>query len=505
MNDRHDIEILRELARQYAEIAADPIQEERRRLWRDHNSLRPTRVPVLATYGMWNVWCREVFSDEAMSCRDPFYRSHERTLRMHLFHHEVGDDYLLEPWITVLASQQCKWGKIWGVEERHSDKVEGGAWKFLPPIAEWSDTTRLVSPRHVIDEQATARNADRLGEAIGDLLTINVDRGPACHGFQSDLSYCVTQLRGLEQLMVDMYESPRELHALMAFLRDGVLANQAAAEAAGDYSATDQENQCHPYADSTLPPEPNRYGCRRGQLWNFMAAQEFLVHGRADELEFLGGHARGIPAPVPVADPEALGADGVRLLREPHPKDRHAAEDSEPADHRRHAAGGRPPLRRADRRGLRRFLAAEPRRHGLLPVRRGPDPADSPRGPPSRPGLPRPHPSQGHRDRPGRAGPPGPLGAHRPRGNRSRGGLTGGRRGHFSVRRMAAVQSSDGGESANRRHRSRYIAAGRSSPRAASACSKRRAASRNSRRAYSATASVKSANARRTGSGASAA
>jgi len=287
MNDRHDIEILRELARQYAEIAADPIQEERRKLWRDHNSLRPTRVPVLATYGMWNVWCREVFSDEAMSCRDPFYRSHERTLRMHLFHHEVGDDYLLDPWITVLASQQCKWGRIWGVEERHSDKVEGGAWKFLPPIAEWSDTTRLVSPRHVIDEQATARNADRLGEAIGDLLTINVDRGPACHGFQSDLSYCVTQLRGPEQLMVDMYESPRELHALMAFLRDGVLANQAAAEAAGDYSATDQENQCHPYADSTLPPEPNRYGCRRGQLWNFMAAQEFELISPAMHEEFL--------------------------------------------------------------------------------------------------------------------------------------------------------------------------------------------------------------------------
>jgi hypothetical protein len=87
--------------------------------------------------------------------------------------------------------------------------------------------------------------------------------------------------------MIDMYESPRELHALMAFLRDGVLANQAAAEAAGDLSATTQTNQCHPYADTTLPPAPNTYGRQRRQLWAFMAAQEFELISPAMHEEFL--------------------------------------------------------------------------------------------------------------------------------------------------------------------------------------------------------------------------
>jgi len=50
--DKHDISVLRELAGQYGEIAARPLQEERRRLWSAHFSLKPTRPPVLATYRM---------------------------------------------------------------------------------------------------------------------------------------------------------------------------------------------------------------------------------------------------------------------------------------------------------------------------------------------------------------------------------------------------------------------------------------------------------------------
>ena len=287
MNARNDIAVLRELARRYVEVASSPVQQERRQLWRDHNSMRPTRVPVLATFGMWNVWCREVFSDRAMACRDPFYRAHERTLRMRLFQHSVGDDSVLEPWITQGAAQQRGWGNLWGVQETHSDNVEGGSWKFVPPVANWSDVAKLSRPPHAIDEDATAQNAARLGEAVGDILPVNVDRGPACQGFLSDLSYSVTQLRGLQQLMIDMYENPHELHALMAFLRDGVLANQAAAEAAGDLSTTNQENQCHTYADGTVTPSPNSYGCRRRQLWCFMAAQEFELISPAMHEEFL--------------------------------------------------------------------------------------------------------------------------------------------------------------------------------------------------------------------------
>jgi len=288
MKKKGDVAILRELAREYAEIAASPVQEERRKLWLDHNSLRPTRLPVTATYGMWNVWCREVFADAAMKCTDPFYREYERSLRMLIFQQEVGDDTVLEPWLSVWAKQRLDYGRLWGVEVKTSGKVEdAGSWNFTSPIVEWGDLARLKPPPHDIDEAETARTMTRLREAIGDLLPVNEERGLMCQNPLSDISSNAAFLRGLEQLMIDMYESPKELHALMAFLRDGVLANQQATEAAGDLGATSQWNQCHSYADTTVRPEANRRGFQRRQLWGFFAAQEFELISPEMHEEFL--------------------------------------------------------------------------------------------------------------------------------------------------------------------------------------------------------------------------
>lgn len=280
-----DVTILRDLARRYAEAAADPIYNELRQLWRDHLSLRPTRVPLLATYGMWNVWCREVFGDARMSCADPFYRNYERELRMGLFHHEIEDDFIIEPWITVYAVRPRGWHNMWGIVTTTTDHEEGGSCLYLPGIVDWADLAKLTPPPHELDEAATAENFSRLNEALGDLLTVNLDRGPLCTN--SDLPHHAFRLRGMEQIMIDMYDNPRELHALMAFLRDGALANQAAAEAAGDLGATNQLNQSHPYADTTEPPAANRRGLKRRQLWGFLNAQEFDPVGPAQHDEFL--------------------------------------------------------------------------------------------------------------------------------------------------------------------------------------------------------------------------
>jgi hypothetical protein len=93
----NDRAVLRDLARQYRDLTLDPLQQARRELWRRHNSLKSQRPLILATYGMWNVWCRELWGDHAMRCADPFFREHERSLRMLIFHHSIGDDYILEP------------------------------------------------------------------------------------------------------------------------------------------------------------------------------------------------------------------------------------------------------------------------------------------------------------------------------------------------------------------------------------------------------------------------
>ena len=284
-----EVEVLRKLAARYREIAMLPVQEEKRKLWTDHFSLKKTRVPILADYGMWNVWCREVFGDDRMACEDPFFRSYERDLKMRIFQHEVvGDDAIQEPWLSLRAAVQGGWGNLWGVEESmHAAGVEGGAAIFDPPIKNWDDVARLRMTHHEVDEAATARNLERLAGAIGDLLPIDVVRTPAHIGSMADISTSIAKLRGLQTLMTDMYESPAELHRLLAFMRDGILQNNQETEEAGHFTLTSGQNQAMPYAGTLEPPRPNSGPRRRKDLWGFCAAQEFTLISPKFHEEFM--------------------------------------------------------------------------------------------------------------------------------------------------------------------------------------------------------------------------
>ncbi|MFW5738071.1 MAG: hypothetical protein ACOCYX_04095, partial [Spirochaetota bacterium] len=104
----------------------------------------------------------------------------------------------------------------------------------------------------------------------------------------------MARLRGLEEMMLDMYERPEWLHRLAAFLRDGILAHQDASEAAGDISYAAGFNQAVPYHRSLPDPRPNAYGARRSELWAFFAAQEFTDVSPAMHEEFLLAYQRPI-------------------------------------------------------------------------------------------------------------------------------------------------------------------------------------------------------------------
>jgi len=286
MNDKS---VLRELAKRYLEATCDPIYEERRALWSKKNNLKKMRPLVIASFGMWNVWCQEVFGDHALKCQDPFFRSHEQALRMKLFQHEVGDDQVLEPWITQRATLTSRgWDDIWGVHTGHVDSgVIGGAWKYDPPLKTWDDMDKLLIPHHGVDEGDTLHNIERLHEVVGNILPINLDRSPDCLGFLSDISTTLCKLRGLEQVMIDMYDSPEELHRLLAFMCDGVLTNQTEAEAAGDVNLFSAHSQEPFYCETLEPLKPNAGPRKLKELWGFAAAQEFTVISPEMHEEFM--------------------------------------------------------------------------------------------------------------------------------------------------------------------------------------------------------------------------
>ncbi len=271
---------MRELAQQYAEVAAYPVQNERRTLWRRHNSLKKTRPLIYVRAFAWNemphAQCR---------CEDPFARGYENFFRRHLFWNTFDDDSVFEPWITVQAKRVCNG---WGIAgQRHFGDEPGGSFKVDYPIKDLSDIEKLRTPWHEIDEAGTAEDVERLSDAIGDLMTINVDRGPAYRMWTGDISTDLGYLRGIEHFMMDMLDNPEWLHRLVKFMSDGILKTHKDAEVAGDWGLYAHQNQAMPYAEELDDPAANVNGVKRSQLWGYMAAQEMTAVSPAMHDEFM--------------------------------------------------------------------------------------------------------------------------------------------------------------------------------------------------------------------------
>ncbi len=275
-----DRAMLRDLAQRYLDICHKPRQQERRTAWRRHNSLKGDRPLIYVRAFAW----REM-PESRLQCQDPFFHPYENFLRNHLFWDTMDDDSIFEPWLTVQATRVCTG---WGLESpRHYSEEERGSWKADYPIKKLEDIEKLRAPWHEIDEAKTSAAVSRLHDAIGDIITIAVDRGPAYRMWSGDISTDLGYLRGIEHFMVDMLDNPQWLHRLVGFMSAGVLRTHEQAEAAGDWSLLAHQNQAMPYAEELPDPAPDGNGVRRSQLWGYMAAQEFTGVSPAMHDEFL--------------------------------------------------------------------------------------------------------------------------------------------------------------------------------------------------------------------------
>jgi len=282
MND-HDIAILRDLAKQYIEVCADPAQDIRRDLWRRHNSLKETPPLIYVRAFAW----QEMPQARCM-CQDAFYREYENLLRYNLFWYSLGDDSVFEPWITVKAVKTCSG---WGVEsERWRPTEVRGAYKYDYAIKELDDVKKLRKPWHGNDEEQTLARVRRLEDAIGDILTVDCDRSP--HNYSIALTGDLGMLRGIEHLMLDMVDHPEWLHELVGFMADGVAKVYDQAEAAGDWGLSPHgyTNQAMPYAEELDDPAANTHGIKRNRLWCYAHAQEFTGVSPAMQEEFILQH-----------------------------------------------------------------------------------------------------------------------------------------------------------------------------------------------------------------------
>ena len=208
-----DRNILRELARRVAEIAALPIQQERIRLWKAMNALKPER-PLVAIYPerAWD----ELLPGSTLECGEGL-RGWEMMLRRTIYQHEhIPDDRPLHA--DVLIGWNTWPGSI-GVSSTtlHPDGEGPEAVSWEAPIKTLADTEKLQLSGMEIDREATQQQAERAADMFGDILNVRIWGGlPFWSVGMSQLIY----LRGLQEAMLDMYTQPELLHRILAILRD---------------------------------------------------------------------------------------------------------------------------------------------------------------------------------------------------------------------------------------------------------------------------------------------
>ena len=217
---REEVTVLRELAKQVAELAARPIEEEKKDLWYRLNDLEPVRPVVFCDpENGWN----EIIPQDRLQCRDPLARVWEMHLRKEIFWaSEMGDDRVVEPYFNVPYNyEDTGWGikeEIIGAEERD----RGGSFRWKSPIEEWErDFEKLKTPRIIVDYEATDRVLDLAHDIFDGILTVRLK---GVWWWTLGMTWDFINLRGLTNLMIDMYDNPEWVHKLMAFLRDGQLA-----------------------------------------------------------------------------------------------------------------------------------------------------------------------------------------------------------------------------------------------------------------------------------------
>ncbi|MBE6560274.1 MAG: hypothetical protein E7662_04045 [Ruminococcaceae bacterium] len=274
---------LYDLAQRVSEIARSDQMNEKRRIWRTQNSFQNPIPPIyLRAFAF-----AENFDQRVLTCTDPLLRRYEVMLHESLYRSTLGDDFIIEPWLRMDAAYRMPNGHRWGVPVALGERPKPGGAAAYKPILTEEDFSCLRASAYEVDEQKTALQKEKLEEALGGALPVFVSREGPYGMWSCDISTDLAKLRGLEQLMWDVYDNPDWLHSLLAFMRDSILEAHRQAEEAGGFSLADHQNQCMPYAMELDDPDPAVTGVPRKKLWRFLAAQEFTAFSPEMFWEFI--------------------------------------------------------------------------------------------------------------------------------------------------------------------------------------------------------------------------
>lgn len=273
MPSSQDLAVLRELAAQVAEIASLPVQEEKRRLWRGLNALRPARPMVMIDQVCWNEM--NMGDELTLRCADPEARGYEDFLRRTLFQWEhFPVDMVVEPFVRVpKAVHNTGFGV--GAQEQiavtdPTNSVVGH--RFINQFQTEEDLERLATPRISHDAAETERRLAVAHGIFDGLLQVRAE------GVDPYLSLWdpISTWMSVEGALWGLADRPEFMHALVGRVTDGHMGMLDQLEEQGLLCGPQSLIHCTgAYVDELPAPNYNPEQPRTQDLWMFGLAQMF--------------------------------------------------------------------------------------------------------------------------------------------------------------------------------------------------------------------------------------
>ncbi len=286
-----DIGILRPLVDRVQELAARPGEDVKKELWARHNALQKTvRIPVCVSFegipaAQWDL----MLGAGHGRCAGDLARRLEFDLRKRIWMAEnVPDDHVV--WAALLVPAVATGGPDWGVPlEWHKSGDDLGAKGYDPPFAAGIDLARLKPGRTEVDVKATSLRMEEAAELVGGRLAVH----PRYETLGEGPFDRAVQMRGMENIFLDVFDSPELVHGMMEFITDAIVADHRRREERGwlncpaDPSGRYQMVPMMRHVAAFLAPDFKDRGPRLFDEWPYVTAQTSSGLGPDQYAEFV--------------------------------------------------------------------------------------------------------------------------------------------------------------------------------------------------------------------------
>jgi len=209
--NKTEIDVLRHLAVQWAEIAALPVHQEKALLWQKLNDLESVRPMVWIDEIPWHEM--NVNDELTLQCKNSWARNQEELMRKTIYQwNHMPGDMILNPWLDCpLSIHSTDFGILEDVEIAETDSLNDIVSRhFNILIKDMDDLEKINMPVITHNQKATDRRYHIMQEIFSDIIPVRKEG--QTHIWFTPWDYLI-RWWGVQEAMVDLIMRPEMIHA----------------------------------------------------------------------------------------------------------------------------------------------------------------------------------------------------------------------------------------------------------------------------------------------------